>query len=58
MNENKIIKYVLAGACGLMAILGLYNLLFSDSSWFMSLVFIAAAAGLYLWTSKILNRDE
>lgn len=58
MNENKVIKYVLAGGCGLMALLGLYNLLFSDSSWFMSLVFMAAAAGLYLWTSKILKSDE
>ncbi|MDD2218758.1 MAG: hypothetical protein PHO79_00860 [Desulfoplanes sp.] len=58
MNENKVIKYVLATGCGIMAILGLYNLLFSDSSWFMSLLFIAAAAGIYLWTSKILSHNE
>jgi hypothetical protein len=58
MSEQQIIKYVLAGACSLMAILGLYNLLFSDSSWFMSLLFMAMAAGLYLWTRSILRRDQ
>jgi hypothetical protein len=58
MNEQQIIKYVLAGACGLMAILGLYNLLFSDSSWFMSLLFMAMAGGVYLWTRSILRRDQ
>ena len=58
MNEHQIIKYVLAGACGLMAILGLYNLLFSDSSWFMSILFMLMAGGVYLWTRAILNRDE
>ena len=58
MNEKKMIKYVLAGGCGLMAILGLYNLLFSDSSWFISLVFMAASAVIYLRTSKILDHDE
>ncbi len=58
MNEKKVIKYVLAGGCGLMAILGLYNLLFSDSSWFVSLVFMAAAGILYLKTSSILDREN
>jgi hypothetical protein len=41
-----------------MAILGLYNLLFSDSSWFMSILFMLAAGGLYLWTTKILDKDK
>jgi hypothetical protein len=58
MSEHRIIRYLLAGACGLMAILGLYNLLFSDSSWFMSILFMAAAGGLYLWTRRILDRDK
>ncbi|GAU08778.1 hypothetical protein [Desulfoplanes formicivorans] len=58
MSEQQIIKYVLAGACSLMAILGLYNLLFSDSSWFMSLLFMTLAGGLYLWTKNILDRDQ
>ena len=58
MSEHQIIKYVLAGACGLMAILGLYNLLFSDSSWLMSILFMLAAGGLYVWTTRILDRKK
>ncbi|WP_462323672.1 hypothetical protein [Desulfoplanes sp.] len=58
MNEQQIIKYLLAGACALMAILGLYNLLFTDSSWFMSILFMLIAGGVYLWTKSILDRED